>query len=230
MRRRRLFISLGLILGFVLLVLIGLAGMVKREPAWYARATIEPGEARADQSREAVSQFSRISTVLGEPIWDVKFTADQINAFFQEDYLTLGGDDNLPEGWHAPRVMIEDDKLRLAVRVGSGLWSSILSMEVRVWKVPGQINTLALEIVSLQAGGLPLSSSTWLDDITQWARRWNVDVSWYRKEGHPVGVMRFQADQPRPTFQFDSVDLADGALTVAGRSTDPFGSLAPKGK
>ena len=90
------------------------------------------------------------------------------------------------------------------------------------------MNTMAMEIVSLQAGSLPLSTGTLLDYISEAARRENIDISWYRQEGHPVAIMRFQADLSRPTFQFDRIELKDGKLTIGGRSTDPWPAPPPR--
>ena len=92
----------------------------------------------------------------------------------------------------------------------------------------GELNTLALEIVSLQAGSLPLSTGTLLDRISEAARREKIDISWYRENGHPVAIMRFQADLSRPTFQFDRIELKDGKLSVSGRSTDLTGPPVPR--
>jgi hypothetical protein len=222
MRRRRLLISVGLILGFLVLVLVGLAAMVKREPSFYTQAEMPTGPDRAALSQQAMAQYSGILSLLDDPNWEVSFSAEQINAFFQEHYYQVGGDDNLPDGFHAPRVKIEDGKMRVGVRYGSGATSSVMSLEIKIWKVADELNTLAMEIVSLQAGSLPLSTGTLLDYISEAARREHIDISWYRQDGHPVAIMRFQADLSRPTFQFDRVELKDGKLTVRGRSTDPF--------
>ena len=223
MRRKRLLISVALVLGFVALVLAGLMAMVKREPSFYRQAELPPGEARTNLSREALSQYSQILGLMDEPTWKVEFSSEQINAFFQEDYYKLGGDENLPDDFHGPRVKIEDGKMRVGVRYGSGPVSTVLSLEIRLWKVPGEVTTLAMEIVSLQAGSLPLSTGTLLDRISEVARRENIDISWYRKDGHPVAIMRFQSDLTRPTFQFADVVLKDGKLTITGRSIDLTG-------
>jgi hypothetical protein len=98
---------------------------------------------------------------------------------------------------------------------------------VKLWLARAEVNVLALEIVSLQAGSLPLSTGTLLDYISEAARRENIDITWYRHEGHPVAIMRFQSDLTRPTFQFDRVELQDGRLTIAGRSTDPLAAAPP---
>ncbi|MBO0700859.1 MAG: hypothetical protein J2P46_20860 [Zavarzinella sp.] len=229
MRRRRLIISVGLVVTFVALVLVGLGVMVKRVPGFYAQAEMPADSDRIALSRATTAQWLDIASFLRtrEPGWEVTFTADQLNAYLQQDYYLHGGDNNLGEGFSSPRVKIEDGKMRIGVRYGSGITSTVLSLEVRVWLVENEVNLLAMEIVSLQAGSLPLSTGTLLDYISEAARRENIDITWYRHEGHPVAVMRFQSDLTRPTFQFDRVDLRDGKLTIAARSTDPLGGGPP---
>jgi hypothetical protein len=230
MRRRRLLISIGLILGFIVLVLFGLAAMVKREPGYYTQAIMPEGSARESLSREAFAKYVAIETQLvqDDPVWKHTLTADQINAYFQQDYFDHGGDNNLPDGFSAPRVKFEDGKMRLGVRYGTGLFSTVLTLEIKLRLVSGQLNVLAMEIVSLQAGTLPLSTGTLLDYISQAARRENIDISWYRHDGHPVAIMRLQADLTRPTFQFDRIKIEAGSMTIAGRSTDPMAAPPPR--
>ncbi|HEX3146491.1 MAG TPA: hypothetical protein VHR66_00215 [Gemmataceae bacterium] len=228
MRRRRLLISIGLVLGFVATILIGLVVMVKSEPSFYTQAEMPPGQERTDMSTAAMAQYSRILGVLDDPHWEIKFTGQQLNAFFQEQYYQVGGDENLPDDCHAPRVKIEDGKMRIGFRWGTGTLSTVASAEIKFWKVPQGVNTLAMEIVSLQAGALPIPKSFFLDKISEKARRENIEISWYRKDGHPVAVMRFQADLTRPTFQFDRIELAGGELRMTGRSTDLLGPPIPR--
>jgi len=226
MRRRRLWVSGAILAGFLLAVLAFLAYLVKTPPAFYAAAELPPGEVREAMSKDLLAVLSETRGAITDydPHWEVSFSADQINAFFQEDYIRAGADQNLPGGFHEPRVQIEDGRLRVAVRYGSGLRSTILSLELRMWLVPGDINMLAVEIVSLKAGRLPLSTSTLLDYITSMARHQTIDVSWYRHRGHPVAIMRFEANQTRPSFQFERVELKDQELMLVGRSTESSAS------
>ncbi len=230
MKRRRLFISGAILAGFVLAVLAFLAYLVKTPPQFYAATDLPAGEDRQEMSKDLLALFSqtRFAITNYDPYWQASFSADQINSFFQEDYVRAGADENLPPGFHDPRVQIEDGKLLLAVRYGSGVKSTILSLELRMWLVPGEINLLAVEVVSLRAGQLPLSTSTLLDYITAMARRENIDISWYRHEGHPVAVMRFQSDQTRPSFQFVRVELKNQELVLEGRSTESVATVAGK--
>jgi len=228
MRLRRALISVGVVLGVMAAGLFGIVALVKREPDFYVRAEMAPGQTRKDLSKQAESLYWRILPMMEEPGWETPLSADQINAFFQEDYYNVGGDENLPAGVHAPRVAIDDGKLRLGFRYGSGLFSTVVSLEIRLWKVPEEPTTLAMEIVSMRAGRLPISPSTLLDKISAAARRESIDITWYRQNGHPVAVMRFQADLNRPTFQIDRVDLNDGVVAIRGRSTDPFAPPTPR--
>ena len=228
MRRRRLLISVGLVLGFLALVLAGLVGAVKREPSFYTQADLPAGPERTTLSQQAVAKYSSILGMLDESSWHVDFSTEQVNAFFQEDYYKFGGDDNWPEGVSAPRVKIEDGKMRFGFRYGAGISSTVVSLEIRLWKVADELNTVAMEIVSFRAGSLPLSTGNLLDLISQLARREKIDISWYREDGHPVAVMRFQSDLSRPTFQIDQIELKDGKAIISGRSTDLTGTPQPR--
>jgi hypothetical protein len=230
MRRKRLLFSVGLLLGFVVLVLLGLAAMVKHVPSYYEQATMREGRDREQLSSEATGAYVTAGNALlhGEPTWDVTLTTDQVNAYFQQDYFNHGGDANLSEGFSGPRVKFEEGKMRVGVRYGEGVLSTILTLEIKLWLVPGQMNVLAMEIVSLQAGSLPLSTGTLLDYISQFARRENIDITWYRHDGHPVAIMRFQSDLTRPTFRFEQLELKGNKLTIVGRATDLLAAPPPR--
>jgi len=213
--------SVALVIGFVLLVLIGLVAMIKSEPNFYAQALMPAGEGRKQHSDSAKSQYQNIYSALSDQNGEVVFSANEINGFLQEEFHRVGGDENLPEGVSDLRVKIEDGKMRLGFRLGKGIRSTIVALELRLWKVPGEINMLAMEVVSLQAGSLPLSTGTLLEYISETVRRENVEITWFRSEkGNPVAIMRFQADQTRPTFQFDAVELKDGKLMIKVRSME----------
>jgi hypothetical protein len=225
MRRRRLLVSVGQVVAFVALVLVGLGWAAKRVPDFYAQGDLPEDAARFSKSGEAVSQYLRMSYAIEtlEPEWTVAFTDDQLNSYFQEDFpKNHGGDANLPEGFSSPRVQIEDGRMRIGVRYGQGSWTTVLSIQLKVWLVPGKANVLAMEIESLKAGALPLSPATLLDKISEVARRQNIDVTWFRENGHPVAIMRFQSDLTRPTLLFQQIDLSNGTLTIKGRSSSPF--------
>lgn len=221
-----------MVFAFTLSILGGLAYLVKTPPRFYEQASLPAGEDRVALSKDMLAVFSEIRFALlnDDPYWQGSFSSDQLNSFLQEDFVRVGSDENLPPGFHEPRVQIEDGRLKLGVRYGSGLWSTVLSLELKMWLVSGEINMLAVEIVSLKAGRLPLSTSTLLDYISASARRENIDVTWFRHEGHPVAIMRFQADQTRPTFQFERVELKNQEIVLVGRSTQSVMAGAGRAK
>ena len=45
-------------------------------------------------------------------------------------------------------------------------------------------------------------------------------MSWYRHEGHPVALLRFQANQARPTLRLKVVSFEQGQVTIHGESAE----------
>jgi hypothetical protein len=84
----------------------------------------------------------------------------------------------------------------------------------------GEGNVLALRIEGLHAGAVPFKAQWLLERISEAARQHDIETSWYRHEGHPVAILRFQANQPRPTIRLVSVRVEQGKLTVHGESTE----------
>src|SRR5262249_38998119 len=151
--------------------------------------------------------------------WQASFTEAQINSYFEEDFLTSRvAEKLLPEEVAAPRVAIEQDKIRLAFRYGTPPWSTIISIDFRVWLAPKERNVIVLELQSLHAGSLPISAQSLLEQLSEVVRKRNIDVMWYRHNGNPAAVLRFQSDQPRPTVQLRQLELRNGLLRLVGRS------------
>jgi hypothetical protein len=222
MRRRMIWISLGIVLLFVSAIGAALGVLVKHEPSFFRSATMPEGDERRMLSGEFISRYAEMkASVLSRyPDWWVVFTTGHINAFLQEDFKRNGGDNNLPDGFHDMRVQIEEGKLRLGFRYGEGFWSTILSIDVKMWLVADEVNMIGLEIVNLRAGGLPVSRQIILDYITETARRSNIDVRWYHRKNNPVAILKLQADQVRPTIQLQRFELKAGKIVVVGRSTE----------
>jgi hypothetical protein len=228
MRRRSLVVTI-----LILVAAVGsaggvLAGLLKHEPAFYT--------ARNDGGYDDPSVGARVLTKFGDlkndirskAEWGATFSTEELNAFFQ---MTLGEDGGLaavlPDGLSDPRIIIDGNRILMAARYGKGTWSTVLSLELRGWLVKGETNTVALEIVGMWAGGLPLGTQSMLDSISETARDSNVVATWYRNEGHPVGVFRFYADQARPTTQIRRFKIEEGRLTVMGRSMLDTNAPAP---
>ncbi|HLJ94670.1 MAG TPA: hypothetical protein VKU02_15900 [Gemmataceae bacterium] len=218
--------SIALTIAIVVLLAGGtggtLAALLRHEPAFYARSAMPEGPQRTKSSGEFVGEFARLLFGISDKRqWDARFTEEQLNSYFQEDFLKEHPNDQpLPEGIRDPRVALEPDKLRVGFRYGPPTWSTIVSIDLRVWLVAKEPNVVALEFQGVHAGALPISSQSLLECASEAARRHDIDPTWYRHNGHPVLLLRFQAGRSRPTFQVQQFDLHQGMLSISGRSLD----------
>lgn len=218
-----LIVALGVLGG-----LGGLGALLKHEPGFYRRAAVPPGQERKTLSAACLGRFTQLLNCLNDGYgkWDIKMSQGQLNSFFDEDYVRLGlAKDFAKHGISEPRVLLEEDRLRLGFRFGTGLWSTVVSYDLRLWLAPRDVNVVAIEILGRKAGALPLTTQALLKEITEVAKRRNIDVSWYRHEGNPVALVRFQADRPRPTFQLQRLDLRSGFFNIGGVSLEPLQNL-----
>src|SRR5262245_2253219 len=131
MRRKPVLMALGILLLAAGLLAAVLALLLWHEPSCYARAAVEPGLARRPHACACQSEFARLISDLinREPHWQATFTEAQVNSFFEENFLTDGWAGKLlPEGISAPRLLLEEGRVRLAFRYGSGLWSTVVTV------------------------------------------------------------------------------------------------------
>jgi hypothetical protein len=196
--------------------------LIRFEPSRYADSAIPPGPIRTEKSKEFYTEFCALITALSnEHDLDAHFTDEQINSYFVEGFVQSGLDHHmLPEEISQPRLVFEPDRVRLAFRYGSGFWSTVISVDMKVWLAKGEANAVLLELESFQAGFVPISAQSILERISEVGRRNGIDVSWFRHEGHPVALLRFQADQPRTPLQLQAVRLEQGAVTIQIRAND----------
>lgn len=222
--RRWAWVKAGLLLLAVVLVAGGvLAWVAKREPDFYAQAMAVPPQ--ADDPKRASDTQTRISELviaLTNPYaapgdWSYTFSADELNAFLRED------EDNVMllrprlDGFDDPRVAIQEDRLLIGGRVGDGLFSTVLSVEVRAWLVGGEPNTFAVELVAVRAGMLPLNKRWVMDKLSEYAVKHNAEVTWYRGGPNPVAVCRVRVNQTQPDLHLQAVDVADDRITFGGK-------------
>jgi hypothetical protein len=210
----------------IVLLLVGGTGtalvvLVRHEPAFYTRAEVPPGKHRMDCSGDFIREFyaKLIGGIYDKREWDARFTDEEVNSYFAEDFITKHYVENpLPQGISQPRVALNPDGIRLGFRYGSGAWSTVISVDMRIWLVTKEPNVVAMEFKGLYAGALPISAQSILEAVTEMAQQQNIEVTWYRHEGHPVVLLRFAADQNNPSFLLQRLELRPGKLRIAGRS------------
>jgi hypothetical protein len=223
MRKKTLLMTFGIgVLSLCALTGLGIA-LVYHEPGFYRRSAVVSGKTRQDQSRAFVSHFAKLINcwVDGYGAWDVCFSEAQINSFFEEDFVRLGDAEALKRyGISEPRVMFEEDRIRLAFRYGTKPWSTVFSVDFKVWLAPSDVNVVALEILGRHFGAIPVSAQSLCEVLSELGRQKNIDVTWYRYNNHPVALLRFQNDRARPTAQLLRLALKKGEMTIGGRSLE----------
>jgi len=226
MSRRSLVLAIAIFCCLTCGVGAALWMLVRYEPRLYLQAAVPPGEVRQklsnECSRELMQLYSSVTNHQDEQGWGHRFTDEQINSYLAEHFVQSHADKEfLPEGFSQPRIVIEADKIRVAFRYGRGLWSSIVTIDLRVWLVKGEPNVVALKLVGFHAGALPISAQSLLESITQTCQKNGIGVDWYRDDGAPVALVRFQAEQPHPTLELETIKLEPGAIHIEGRTKDP---------
>jgi hypothetical protein len=224
-------------IGIAILLACAVAGvlvlLVRNEPSAYSRVAVPGGDARETGSKEFLSSLTDLINVQWEEAasakeWEVVFTEQQINSFFDEDFVHSGMNEKLlPEGISEPRVAIERDMLRLMFRYGRGAWSTVISIDLNVWLAGKEPNVVALELKSFRAGSLPISAQSLLERISDALRRNYLEVSWYRFRGNPVAVLHFQSDPQNTFVQLKNLKLEPGQITLHGSSSDGTGAALP---
>jgi hypothetical protein len=224
MKRWSFLVGTGALLLLVGGAVAALVLLVRHEPDFYRKAAIPPGPQRQQQASKFQTEFFHLinnQVIHSEPKWGAEVTEEQINSYFQEDFSRPGTADRvLPTGSSDPRVQIEPGKLRVGLRYGSGLWQTIVSVELQVWVAGKEPNVIVAEVLRLRAGALPISSQSLLDRLAEAARARRIDVTWYRHHGNPVAVLRLATDQPRTSARLQSLELQQGKLAISG-CTEP---------
>jgi hypothetical protein len=224
MRRKRLLVGAGIGVGLFLGIMLMLGLMVKHEPSFYHRVGLGPGSTRHQNSVAFVNEVvNRVNRLTGEPKWQMIVTEAQINSFFEEDFIRLGlAEKLLPANLSGPRLSLEgDQRVRLGFRYGEGLFSTILSAEFKVWMAAKEPNVVVLELIGMQAGALPIAPQPFLEQLSEVVRGPNIDVTWYRHNGHPTAAIQFRGEQARPSVVLRHINVRPCVLTIVGRSLEP---------
>lgn len=221
MRRRRQFLAL-IAAASCLFVIVGVSLYVsaKHEPAFYRRGEIASSAVRRQLAEDFLRCSSEVYNLManGKP-WALNITQDQLNGYLQDEISSSGGLFSYPDNVTDPRVEFDADRIRIGFRYSVSTCSAVVSVDLRTWLVAKEPNTLALELCGLSVGGLPLGSHALMEYVTDAAREWNADVTWFRNGSNPIALIRLQANQNRPTLQMRRFEITAGQVHIHGKPT-----------
>jgi len=212
---------------FATLLLLGFAALglaLKQEPEFMTRETIvlpqadDPHLASVTQTKllELQNALEHPRPASGE--WLIAFTTDELNAFLREDANQWNAVDPAIAPLHDLRASIDGDVISIGARNGKGLWSTVVWLELRTWLIPEEPNLVAIEIVSLRSGAIPLSKNWVMDRLTRWAGDRGAELNWYRGDANPIGVCRLRARLSQPDLLLKVLIVNDDRLSIGGKS------------
>jgi hypothetical protein len=222
MSRKSLLLGAGILLLLAGTAAAATALLLRHEPTFYHRAAVPPGPEREVLSKLFFSHAGTLYTNIKEKErWEESFSEEQVNSFLEEDFVRSSADKfTLPEHITDPRVAFEPERIRLAFRYHVGRFSTVVSLNMRVWLTKAEPNVVALELQGMRAGALPISAQSILERLSDAAERNHVKLSWYRYNGNPVAVLRFHSEE-RTSIQLENLDLHPGKMYVKGQSHEP---------
>lgn len=210
-----------LVLGFALFALIAtptaLWVLITRQPEFYRRvAEIAPERRRTEAKKFLAQSLQLRNDVDNEPRWEAVFTDEQVNSWLAED-LVKQFSDQIPHGVHEPRILFELDRVHFGFLLDQGPVRSVVSVVARV-RVPGD-HEVSLTIEKIRAGIVPIPANQLLDQFADAARARGLDVRWEEEDGLPVAIVKYSPDARRRDIVLDKLQVLDGQIRLAGRSS-----------
>ena len=156
----------------VLMVLSGwgLYHASQQMPDFYAEALVATAEQQADAGYELEQEVLDLHTDLQQlPTWEAFFSEAELNGWLAAD-LPRKFPRFLPPEIDSPRVDLEEGQLKLACRYRSGGLTTVVHLTVFV-RMADEPNTIAIRFSKARAGALPLPLKSFLDHVSDVARR-----------------------------------------------------------
>ena len=211
--------SLGGLLAIVAVAALLLYRASQRVPEFYRKAlevSVATQQKASDEMLERTGNL--VSDVKRPGHWEALFSDAQINGWLAVD-LRKNHPNALPPEISDPRVAIEPAQLTLAFRLRRDNWTTVVSLVLEP-SVP-EPNVLALRVRSARGGTLPLPLERILNEISNAARRMDLQIEWRQADGDPVAMVSFPPphDKDDKLVQIETLRLGQGEIYVGGTTT-----------
>jgi hypothetical protein len=202
----------------VLLVLGGVYYAARQVRPFYRQALgLEP-EVLERGSRELESRATALySDARQGGKWHALFTAEQINGWLATQ-LAENQDADAPSNIRDPRVAISPEVLRLGFQTYSGGVETVISVDASVFVTDD--GAVAVRLMSVRAGALPLPVMQLADEIAATCERLALPVRWTQQDGQPIAIVELHSDPSTEERQFfiDTIEFSEGEMYVAGHT------------
>lgn len=188
-------------------------------PDFYGRRLqLNPSQA-AQHSDAFLQKTALIADEVKRPgTWQITFREEEINGWLAVD-LPQNHPSLLPPELSEPRVEIDDNVLRLAIRIRHGLLSGVAWVESYIYT--GESNTVVVVIRRANLGVLPLPTQPVLDGVKALADDFGWEVQQTETDGRPTLRITIPEtiDHDNGKFELHSVILTKGQLEISAKIT-----------
>lgn len=189
-------------------------------PEFYATALQVEPERQAEAGDQLEHNVLELHNSLqDEGRWEALFTADEINGWLAT-VLPEKFSNVLPRSVTDPRVVISPKQAQVACRYADDRIQTVVSLSLKI-ALTDEPNVVAVQVGSVRAGSVPLPLKSFLDDVTNAARRATLDLRWTQSDGEPVALLRIPAKHQDYRFReihIDTIELREGAIYFAGQT------------
>jgi uncharacterized protein YpmS len=199
----------------------GLGGVyvtLGQEQPFYTAALATDPQKLQSGSRELESRATALYSETRHPgKWQAAFTEDQINGWLAVR-LAKTYADALPKDIWEPRVSIADDHVALGFRTRRGGMETVVSAKAAVMLT--EDGQLAIRMLSVHAGALPLPTMQVAEDLSQACRELDLPVSWTQVEGQPVAIVDVNRSGSTrgKSISLDALDVRAGTIYIEGQT------------
>jgi len=173
---------------------------------------VDPAVRQADAKIFVQQTLRLVDDIEHADTWSQEFTQRQVNSWLAEElhkkYAKL-----VPPGVSRPRVRFLDETVLIGFRFEQKRFSGIVSLRLKPWV--SHPNQIALEVLSVRAGLLPIPLDDVLGEASRQLEEAGWPTEWRQRDGNDVLIIHL--DRPGPNRAvLESVDVAEGVLRIRG--------------
>lgn len=193
-------------------ILLGLYSSTQHVPEFYREAladtnvTVESAEELQERTTELLERIEE------SPDWTETFTEQQINSWLAFEFPKLD-QDWLPPEISQPRVHFQEGTILTACRYEGQGFSGVLSLKVRPRVT--ESHELALELISVKAGLLPIPLHRILEEIPEQNDLDGLSLTIVEIDGRDTLLISHDPDRDR-SHELTTVEVEDEQITLGG--------------
>lgn len=212
---KRKWLLAGLVLLVVAVPAVIYRGLTYVPDFYRTRASVPRVVLRQEADRFVTHSLQLRNDIANEDHWEAVFSDEEVNAWVLEE-LVVHFRDQLPPNVHDPLVEFDLDQVTLAFQMDQGPFRSVVWVVARAKVVSD--NTLALALEKIRAGAVPVPADRIIDQVTERAKAYGMDIEWTEQDGTPVALIRYSLDPVRQDLVLERVQILDGQIFISGRS------------